>query len=282
MSRREQSRKKAQLIKICVLVLVLGVGGYFGFGYVRDWQNKVNEKSAQAAQDSDGGQVGHIADLYSVLDATDTDRRGGIDPSLGRDARRAIMEAEEEGPTRRRGRNVTGAAPGMKDMPVIPAVYTLDLEAAKIPEGRANGIIAGTNFVADAARLDRVGQNYALTLRQGTGASGDREILIYLGINITENFPGYKWSVTKDMKGPKVPQVVKRWKTNPKFAPLQKSFSSGYAMNLELGAIDDETISGKIFISLPDAEQTVVAGLFSVQFVAPIIILPGMSADDLE
>ena len=59
-----------------------------------------------------------------------------------------------------------------------------------------------------------------------------------------------------------MPQVAKRWKTNPKFAPLLKNFPAGYAMKLELGQINNGEISGKIFIALPDAEQSVVAGVF--------------------
>ena len=56
--------------------------------------------------------------------------------------------------------------------------------------------------------------------------------------------------------------MAKRWKTNPKFAPTLKSFPAGYAMKLELGQINEGEIHGKIFVALPDAEQSVVAGVF--------------------
>src|SRR5260370_41513486 len=64
------------------------------------------------------------------------------------------------------------------------------------------------------------------------------------------------------MMGFGVPQVAKRWKPNPKFAPQLKSFYNGYAMKLELGQVADNSIPGKIFLALPDPEQTVVAGVF--------------------
>jgi hypothetical protein len=64
------------------------------------------------------------------------------------------------------------------------------------------------------------------------------------------------------MKGAVVPQVAKRWKTNPRFAPTLKSFANGYAMKLEFGQITEGEMAGKIFIALPDAEQSVVAGAF--------------------
>src|ERR1051325_6353490 len=53
-------------------------------------------------------------------------------------------------------------APAGKQLPVIPAVWTLDLAAAKIPEGRANGTISGASFVPEAARLDQTGQAQGL------------------------------------------------------------------------------------------------------------------------
>jgi hypothetical protein len=64
------------------------------------------------------------------------------------------------------------------------------------------------------------------------------------------------------MRDRSVPQVVKRWKTNPRFAPQFKAYSSGYAMKLELGEITNGVLPGKIFVALPDTEQSVVAGVF--------------------
>ena len=65
------------------------------------------------------------------------------------------------------------------------------------------------------------------------------------------------------MRDRSVPQVVKRWKTNPRYAPQSKAFSSGYAMKLELGEITNGVLPGKIFVALPDTEQSVVAGVFN-------------------
>jgi hypothetical protein len=158
---------------------------------------------------------------------------------------------------------------GTNNLPVIPAIWTLDLNAAKIPEGRANGKISGTNFVVQTARLDYAGTTPVLSLRQGTGPSPDREILVYLRLKAGEELGGHTWTVTKDMKGASVPQVTKRWKTNPKFAPTQKNFPTGYAMKLELGKISDGEVIGKIFVALPDPEQTVVAGIFTAATSVP-------------
>jgi hypothetical protein len=69
------------------------------------------------------------------------------------------------------------------------------------------------------------------------------------------------------MAGVGVPQVTKRWKTNPKFAPQFKAFSTGYAMHLELGQVANGALPGKIFLALPDPAQTVVGGSFSASII---------------
>src|SRR5207302_10329697 len=53
-------------VTIGAVVIALGVGGYFGFGLVSDWQEKANEKRRQVEKNSDGGQLGHIANLNDV------------------------------------------------------------------------------------------------------------------------------------------------------------------------------------------------------------------------
>jgi hypothetical protein len=149
-----------------------------------------------------------------------------------------------------------------KELTVIPAVWTLDLDKAKTPKGKVNGTISGTNFVPEIARLDKVGTSYLLRLLQGAPAAPDLGFMIYLHLNAGESVTGHTWTVSQDLKDKTLPQVVKLWKTDPRYAAKQKPFSSGYAMKLELGQIADGVISGKIFLALPDTEQSVVAGVF--------------------
>jgi len=75
------------------------------------------------------------------------------------------------------------------------------------------------------------------------------------------------------MSGAGVPQVTKRWKTNPKYAPQYKSFTSGYAMRLELGQLADGAMPGKIFLALPDPEQSVVAGTFRATIITNVPVM---------
>ena len=142
--------------------------------------------------------------------------------------------------------------------------YTLDVVQASIPGGKLNGSIAGTNFVPDLVRLDKLAGGYLLTTRQGPGQTPDRGLRVYLQMNPTDSPTGHTWTVSQEMKGPPISQVVKVWKPNPKYAAKEKPFTTGFALKLEFGQLTaSNTIPGKIYAALPDTEQTVVAGVFN-------------------
>jgi DNA-directed RNA polymerase subunit RPC12/RpoP len=154
--------------------------------------------------------------------------------------------------------------PPPKEVPMTPPAYTLDVAKAKISEGKVNGSIAGTNFIPDLARLDKIGPSYVLNLRQGGGQTPDRGVLVHLKLGPTESPTGHVFSVSKEMKGTAVSHVTKVWKTNPRFAAQQKNFPNGYALKLEFGELtESNTIPGKIFLAFPDTEQSVVGGVFN-------------------
>jgi hypothetical protein len=151
-------------------------------------------------------------------------------------------------------------------------VWTLDITKARIPSSRANGAISGTNFVAENARVDPVGTAQVLRLLQGQAVSPDREVLIYLHLKAGEKLGGQTLNVSQEMAGVGVPQVTKRWKNNPKYAPLYKSFTSGYALRLELGQVADGSLPGKIYLALPDPDQSVVAGSFVASITTNVVV----------
>jgi hypothetical protein len=258
-------KKKSPVLKyapIAFIVLALGVGGYFGYPWLRGVQDRANAKRQAAEQDSGGGEAGHIVALNKVLDATEP---GGssTDPRMARSMgsrQRANRVGQETAAPSDGSTNAAGAS--ADNQPLIPAVWTLDLGTAKIPQGKVNGMISGTNFVLETARVDPVGTAQVLRLVQGQIVSPDREILVYLHLKPGEKLGGQSLSISREMMGSAVPQVAKRWKPNPKFAPQLKSFYNGYAMKLELGQVADNAIPGKIFLALPDPEQSVVAGEF--------------------
>jgi hypothetical protein len=222
---------KGPLVKLGITVgilLALGAGAYFGYPAFKDWQEKRNAKSGEA-------------DTNSTATATS--------PASG-DSSNSAPAVQE------------------KPLPVIPAIYSLDVETAKIPEGRANGKMTGTNFVVETARIDPSGGAQVLRLFQGPLAAPDIDVLIYLHLKQGETLAGYNLKVASDTRGAGLPRVVKRVKTNPKYAPQPVSFSYGYAMKLELGQIADGAIPGKIYLALPDPEQSVVAGVFKATMTA--------------
>lgn len=229
------------------IVAILGAGGWFGYGWYKNREAKKAEataSAAQAAQDASGSNA-------PSGDNQARRRRGGAPPA----ADSADLAAQ--------------AAAGT-NAPVIPPVWTIDVAQSKIPEGRVNGIISGTNFVAEAARVDPVGTAQVLRLLQGQPVSPDREILVYLHLKPGEKIGGQSLTISNDMKGSAVPQVAKRWKINPRYAPSLKSYYTGYAMKLELGKpAEDGSVAGKIYLALPDTEQTVVAGLFKASVAQP-------------
>jgi hypothetical protein len=247
---------------IAAVALVCGVGGYYGFGFLTDLQNKTNEKRRQIEKNSDGGEMGHIAGLYDVLDRTEP---GG--PGFG--GRRVTGPRQRQnGAARAIAVPDEGAAAAPeKPLPIIPAVYTVDVETAVIPEGQANGVISGTNFVVETVSVGAdPGGAQVLRLIQGPVASPDREMLVYLHLKAGETLVGHTWKISKETRGADMPSVAKRWKSNPKYAPEIKSFSFGYAMKLELGQMTENgEIPGKIFLALPDKEQSVAAGLFKIR-----------------
>jgi DNA-directed RNA polymerase subunit RPC12/RpoP len=153
-----------------------------------------------------------------------------------------------------------------KELPVLPPLWSLDAEKASIPKSKVNGSISGTNFLASIARLDKVGPTYLLRLLQGAATSPDMGFMIYMYPNTGESITNHTWTISPDMRGHGVPQIVKLWKPDPRYQARQKSFSTGYAMKLELGEATNGVIAGQIYLAVPpESEQSVIAGMFKAE-----------------
>lgn len=173
-------------------------------------------------------------------------------------------EAEQSAAANAQTNMLAAPAPPAAEKPLalLPAVWTLAVETANIPKGGVNGTLSGAKFVPETTRLDQLGAVPVLRFFQGAATSPDQEVLIYLRLNPGETLAGRTWTVSKEERGAAVPEVAKRWKSNPAAPPQLKMYNSGYAMKLELGQAADGALPGKIFIALPDQEQSVLAGLF--------------------
>ena len=246
-----KSEKIKRIGMIAGGILALCAAGYFGYPAIRDYQAKMNVERQKAGEDSGGGNVGHIAELYDVLDATDPGKHstvGGYSPGPVAAASGSASQ----------GTNGQAAA---EEKPVPPK-WTLDSTKIKLQRGKVNGSIAGTNFVAGGVFVDVNGGTHILSIREGTNYFSDREVLLYLKLKPGENLKGQTWNIGTDSRT-NVPTVVKKWRPNPRYAPQQKSFANGYAMKLEFVNQSDDLAQGRIYLALPDPEKTVLAGQFS-------------------
>lgn len=225
------AKKQNPVVKYGVTVLVLaalGIGGWLGWPYLKPHLPFLKSEETAAADNPAAKEGSGAGEAASTAEAA-----------------------------------VPPAPPPVKEAPMTPPVYTLDVAQAKISEGKANGTITGLEFVPDTEQLEKLPGVYVLDLRQGTGATPDRGLRVYLRLTGTNTPAGQSWTVTPDMKGTPVSQVVKSWKTNPKYAAQERAFSTGFALKLEFGQVtESNTIPGKLFVALPDKEKSVVGGVF--------------------
>ncbi len=257
-------KKSTGKIVAYVLIGIVVVAGFF---YVMKRgaavDSNIAEKTTAAAKESGGGDLGHIGELYDVIDATDPDKMRH--PRLSKAEQEELKASQAKLAARFDAIKADRDKQAEEAAKLAPAEWTMDIDSAQLPTGRANGMLSGTNFVVDTSRIDRAGYAQVLTLRQGEGTAANAEMFVYLSISPGEVVTNRTWTITKDMKGKGVPQIIKRWKTNPRYALSQKSFNTGYAMKLEIGAPTDGAIPGKITLSLPDTEKSYVAGEFHAE-----------------
>lgn len=230
---------------VAAILVILGVSGYFGWPHISKLINK-EKPQEQASSDAKPAAAPEAAPAPA--------EPGEIMPG-------APPEAKAESAT-----VITNIA---QTGPVIPAVHTLEAVSVRIPSGRVNGKVSGGDFVPEIVRIDPVGPTQVLRFSQGELLSPDRELLIYLRLKTGEKLVGQKIAVSADLRATGLPQVMKRWKTNPKYAPTSRSFSSGYVMKLEFKEHARGVVKGSIYLALPDRELTVAAGNFAALTTIP-------------
>jgi hypothetical protein len=252
-----------------VLLVVIGVPVvYLGFQFATATQKKFNE--ARANDDDPGligGQVSHILEVNQVLEATDPANMGHF-PDAGADGGGAIGRARKA-----RSAMVGASGTAMTEdpggLPVQRSAWSLDAATAEIPAGRIAGTISKLDFVAEDAWLVTGSSRPVLMFSQGDSiADPDLALLVYLRLNPGESVENRTWLIAPEQKSD-VPQVIKRWKAGAPARSQQRTFTGGYAMKLELGKIADRVMPGKIYVALPDPEQSVVSGHFQALIRVP-------------
>jgi hypothetical protein len=135
--------------------------------------------------------------------------------------------------------------------------WTLNLTNIAFPEQTVSGRIAGKNFSCDRAVL----QGGTLTLRQGPSGSQDPRMTLYLFATQPEELRSQSLTIKTNDTG--APRIVIRWDENQ--MAMTKSFTSGYALRLDFGNPGPGGMPGKIYICLPDATQSFLAGTFNAE-----------------
>ena len=253
----EEKKSKARaFVTVAIVVVALAAAALIAAPLINSAQNKMNEKRKKDTEDFGGGEVGHVMELNQMLDATDPARfeRGA-------------------GETKPR---------------LIDPTWSLDVTKASIPSQTVCGKISNFTFILDDASLEINGGVYVLSLRHGLNVIADREVLISLRLNPGENIQGKSWNISKETTSG-APGVAKKWITDVNLGPKQVGYTGGYAMKLEFEKAVQGIIPGKIYLALPDQEQSVIAGEFQADIRVPNAAgagnrrgRPGMSRFDDE
>lgn len=143
--------------------------------------------------------------------------------------------------------------------------WTLDLAKGVVPESVAAGSIHGTGFLCEHASL----QGNNLTLRHGWFGPVETGLSVWLPPQPIQELSGKTIEVTKD-QGAQVPRITVHWQSGNQ-ASGTTNYDKGYAMRLVFDSVVNGRLPGRIFLSLPDAEKSVVAGTFEAE-----LRMPGM------
>lgn len=170
------------------------------------------------------------------------------------------------------GESAPPETPAAPPPPPPPVVWTTNLANLIIPTNAAYGKITTNEFKYDTARVD----NGILALRQGKEVIPDMELGVFFGMRPGESLSGKTIEVLPQARV--APRVWKKWKVAGKTALQQKVYSKGYAMKLEFGEVSEDKVPGKIYISMPDEEQSAVAGSFVASVGTAIAVQPADQA----
>lgn len=141
--------------------------------------------------------------------------------------------------------------------PAKDAMWMLNLDAAVIPDAPAAGRIHGQDFIVERASF----QNGTLTLREG--ARGPVEFGLTINFNGAQAEALAAQAINVTTNTEEAARVTLRWSNDTSSG--RDSFNSGYAMQLEFGALANNRLPGKIYLCTPDGEKSYLAGTFTAE-----------------
>lgn len=127
-------------------------------------------------------------------------------------------------------------------------------------DGQLQGQLQGQPFLLERAGL----QQGMLVLRQGQGLIANREIRIDLSSHGRALMaPTFGTDVLPNDSG-ELPQVELLWQEKLSGQPRALRLSRGYTLSLSLERLPAGGLSGKLYLSLPARQATVISGSFLV------------------
>lgn len=130
--------------------------------------------------------------------------------------------------------------------------WTLNLKGWKIPEATASGRVEGEDFICQHAYF----QNGYLNLR-----NGDWGVIISFSGATPEALAGKSLNVSTNAAS--AARVSLRWKEGDQ--TMRESFTNDYAMLLNFKGIQNNSLSGNIYLCTSDEKRSYVAGNFNAE-----------------
>jgi regulation of enolase protein 1 (concanavalin A-like superfamily) len=159
-------------------------------------------------------------------------------------------------------KKVSPPKPALVAPPANDTNWTLHLETTTTPAAPVTGRIHGRDFIIERATH----VNGGLILRQGSGGPMEFGAVINFNGATPEVLAGKTLHITADAE--KAARVTLHWRDDN--GAVQKAiFQDGYAMRLEFGTVNHGRLPGKIYLCLPDAEKSYLAGTFAAAIVRP-------------
>jgi hypothetical protein len=160
---------------------------------------------------------------------------------------------------------VPPATPSSRPAPVAPhasdANWTLSPGTNAIPDSPVAGRIHGQDFLAGAV----IFRNGSLTFRRDATGPFDFGVQINFGGAQPESLAGKTLNVPANADH--AARVTLCWRDNVEI--MKGIFTSGYALRLEFGALEQNRLSGKIRLCTPDTEKSYLQGSFQAVIVRP-------------
>jgi hypothetical protein len=139
--------------------------------------------------------------------------------------------------------------------------WNLQIAGVEPPKTPAAGNIHGNGFFCDRANL----RGEMLNLRQGKNGPTDLELTLRLPVRSSDELSGRAFEITPDQTGP-VPTLTLRWWDEERDMMASRDFKNGYALKLVFEQGAGGRMPGRLFVSFPDSEKSVVAGSFEAEY----------------